>query len=104
MRKLAIGYLLCMANSSVFVSLGQTLYLALATYPVSMIFRTIGWRELGKTDRLARGVAFAVGVLGALTYLLIIGALIIGGDQGGPKLAYAAVPRTVYSFEEAHYT
>jgi len=68
-----------------------------------VIFRTIGWRELGKTDRLARGVAFAVGVLGALTYLLIIGALIIGGDQGGPKLAYAAVPRTVYSVEAAPY-
>ncbi len=102
MRKLAIGYFLCIANSSVFVSAGLTLYLALATYPVSVIFRALGWRELARTDRLAGIMALVLGTLGALTYLIVIGAFVIeAGGSSGPMLLYAVVPWTVYSFMEA---
>ncbi len=105
MRKLAVGYFLCMANSSVFVTLGQTFYLALATYPVSVILRAVGWRELSRTERSAGRVAPIVGVLGALTYSIVIGALVTegpGADQ--PILLFAAVPWTIYSLvESAHY-
>jgi ribosomal protein L37E len=83
LRKLAIGYFLCTVNSSVFLTAGQTLFLALATYPVSV-------------------VAIAVGVLGALTYVLVAGAFVFErSDTSGFMLLYAAVPWTVYSFLEA---
>ncbi len=101
MRKLAIGYFLCIANSSAFVTLGQTLYLALATYPLSVLFRSLGWRELARTDRPAGVVALVIGVLGALTYLLIVVALTVGLSSSWPILLYAAMPWTFYSFVEA---
>jgi hypothetical protein len=102
LRKLAIGYFLCIANSSVFVTAGLTLYLAFATYPVSVIFRALGWRELARTDRLAGITSLVLGSLGALTYLIVIGAFVIeAGGSSGPMLLYAAVPWTVYSFMEA---
>ena len=102
MRKLAIGYFLCTVNSSVFVTAGQTLFLALATYPVSVIFRALGWRELARTDRFAAVVAIVVGVLGALTYALVAGAFVLErSGTSGFMLLYAAVPWTVYSFLEA---
>ena len=40
---------------------GSDPFLALATYPVSVIFRALGWRELARTDRFAAVVPIAVG-------------------------------------------
>lgn len=102
MRKLAVGYFLCVANSSVFLTGGATIYLALITYPVSVVLRALGWRELARSVKGAGVTYLAVGVLGGLTYLLVAGALVLqSSDLGGQMILAAAIPWTIYSLVEA---
>lgn len=72
MRSLSAGYFLSTVNALVFAFPTLLFYPALATYPISIILRGLGWRFLRR--RLGRiGLLYlAIWMLGALTYASLI--------------------------------
>ncbi|MDW8042376.1 MAG: zinc ribbon domain-containing protein [Nitrososphaerota archaeon] len=99
MRVLALGYFFCVLNALPFVFF--TLFpVALVSYPVSVVLRSIGWRRVSRS--LGRGglTSPLYALLGALTFALVMVEL---AELAERTLALAAIPWTVYSVLDAYW-
>lgn len=101
MKKLAIGYLLSAFNCLSLTPLAiYLLFPAMVTYPVSIVLRALGWRDVRRGTGVGSASYLVIFLLGVVTFLLVL----LTFTEALPReaLQIAALSWTFYSVAELY--
>lgn len=101
MKKLAIGYILSAFNCLSLTPLAiYLLFPAMVTYPVSIVLRALGWRDVRRGTGVGSASYLVIFLLGVVTFLLVL----LTFTEALPReaLQIAALSWTFYSVAELY--